>query len=299
MFRYPEQKTFEIAGVKFGGQPGQNLPVLIGTIFYENQNILSQSGKDGFDRKKAEELINKQHAASDLTKIPCATNVFCADAKTLAKRIDFVAGATKCAIFIDLPTSAVRLAALKYIDEAGLSKRTIYNSINMSINKDEIAALKNSKIDSCLVLAYNPTDSSLEGKISCLEKAGAFGKGFLEIAKDCDIKNILVDTAMMPLYHGAGISLKAVVTLKAKFGLPTGCAIHNAVAAWEWIRGREKEVRKTVDIASNILPVILGADWVLYGPIENAPKVFDTAAFAEIVLQESVADFVDVKKIEL
>lgn len=296
MFRYPEQKVFAIDGVKFGGQPGQSVPVLIGTVFYEKHNVLT---KDGFDKKKAEELINKQQEASDATRIPCATNVFLSDTKTLAKRIDFVSSSTKGPIFIDLPSSAVRLAALKYVDESGLSKRIIYNSVNMSINKDEITALKNSKIDSALILAYNPTDNSLEGKINVLEKAGAFGKGFLEIAKECELKNILVDAAMMPLYHGAGISLKAIVTLKAKFGLPTGCAIHNAVAAWEWLRKRGKENLKAVDIASNALPVILGADWVLYGPIENASKVFDLSAFAEILSQEAVEGFVDVKKIEL
>ena len=47
-----KQETCEIAGVKVGGQPGENPTVLVGTIFYEGQKIVEDPVKGFFDRRK-------------------------------------------------------------------------------------------------------------------------------------------------------------------------------------------------------------------------------------------------------
>ena len=294
MFLYPDPKTLDVCGVKFGGQPGENPPVLIGTIFYEKHKILNGTG---FDEKGAERLINKQVEMSDETKIPSVVNVFGTDAEGFRKRIDFAAKHCDLPIMIDSPDYGVRIAGLKHAADVGLCQRIIYNSINLSVNKDEIEALKSSSVDSAIVLAYNPTDSSFEGKIKFLETDGAFGKGMLDVSKDAGIKNILVDTAMTPLYHGAGIALKSIVSCKSKFGYPTGCATHNAAVSWPWLSGRV--AKKIVDVSSNVMPVMLGADFVFYGPIEYADRVFDVVAFAEIAVEEAMDGMTNVKGIEL
>ena len=294
MFLYPDPKTLDVCGVKFGGQPGENPPVLIGTIFYEKHKILNGTG---FDEKGAERLINKQVEMSDETKIPSVVNVFGTDAEGFRKRIDFAAKHCDLPIMIDSPDYGVRIAGLKHAADVGLCQRIIYNSINLSVNKDEIEALKSSSVDSAIVLAYNPTDSSFEGTIKFLETDGAFGKGMLDVSKDAGIKNILVDTAMTPLYHGAGIALKSIVSCKSKFGYPTGCATHNAAVSWPWLSGRA--AKKIVDVSSNVMPVMLGADFVFYGPIEYADRVFDVVAFAEIAVEEAMDGMTNVKGIEL
>ena len=294
MFLYPDPKTLDIGGVKFGGQPGENPPVLIGTIFYEKHKILNGNG---FDKTGACDLINKQVEMSEDTKIPSVVNVFGSDMDGFRKRIDFVAEHCKLPIMIDSPDYSVRIAALKHAADVGLCRRIIYNSINLSVNTDEIEALKNSSVDSAIVLAYNPIDSSFEGKINFLETDGAFGKGMLDVAKDAGIKNILVDTAMTPLYNGAGIALKSIVSCKSKFGYPTGCATHNAAVSWSWLSGRA--AKNVVDISSNVMPIMLGADFVLYGPIEYASKVFDVVAFAEVAVEEAMDGMTNVKGIEL
>lgn len=294
MFLFPDPKTIEINGLKIGGQPAENPPVLIGTIFYEKHKILSAGG---FDKIAAEDLINKQVAKSDETKIPSMINVFGDDPDRFRQRIDFIADHCDIPFLIDSPEYSMRIAALKHVNEAGLSKRIIYNSINLAVNMDEIAALKDSPVDSAILLAYNPTDSSLEGKLKFLEKDGAFGKGLLDIAKDARIKNILIDTAMTPLYHGAGIALKSIISCKSKFGYPTGCATHNAAVSWQWLT--ERATRKLVDVASNIMPITLGADFLFFGPIEHANKVFDLAAFSEIVLEEAMDGMTNINRIEL
>lgn len=294
MFLFPDPKTIDISGLKIGGQPGENPPVLIGTMFYELHKILTGAG---FDKDAALGLINKQLEMSDDTRIPSMINVFGDSVKTFMDRIDFVADNCKLPIMIDSPDYCMRIAALKHVDEAGLCGRIVYNSINLSVNRDEVAALKESNVDSAIVLAYNPVDSSLEGKLRFLEKEGAFGNGMLDIAKEVGIKNILVDTAMTPLYHGAGIALKGIIACKSKFGYPVGCATHNAAVSWQWLTRRP--TKKLVDVSSNIMPIMLGADFILFGPIEYADRVFDAAAFAEIAIEEAMDGMTNIKKIEL
>ncbi len=287
MFIFPEQKKIKIGTVELGGQPGELPAVMVSTMFYEGHKIVKSDG--GFDREKAEELLNLQQEKSDETKLPYITNVYGNDASSLIKRVEFVAENDENPIMIDSPSYSARVEAMKYAKDCGLIDRCVYNSLNITLNKDEKDKLAELSARNVLVLAHAINEQSVEDKISCLEKDGAMGKGLLDHAKEIGASNVLIDTATTPLQQGASLSLTSLVTLKAKYGLPVGCGIHNAVSSWEWIKKRESY--KVVDAASALLPVILGADFVLYGPIENARYVFDVAAFAEILVEENVSRF--------
>jgi tetrahydromethanopterin S-methyltransferase subunit H len=45
-----------------------------------------------------------------------------------------------------------------------------------------------------------------------------------------------------------------------------------------------------VDIGSNLVAGIMGADYYLYGPIENATMVFPAAAMVDIMCAESAKE---------
>ena len=46
MFKFDKkQEVFEVGGVKFGGQPGQYPTVLIGSMFYNRHNIVTDEDK--------------------------------------------------------------------------------------------------------------------------------------------------------------------------------------------------------------------------------------------------------------
>ena len=59
-----EQKVFKFGNITLGGKPGKNPPVLIGSIFYENHNIVSNFQKGEFDKTKATRLIITQEDMS-------------------------------------------------------------------------------------------------------------------------------------------------------------------------------------------------------------------------------------------
>ncbi|MFH1821349.1 MAG: tetrahydromethanopterin S-methyltransferase subunit H, partial [Methanobacteriota archaeon] len=155
MFKFKTpQKIFQIGKVKIGGQPGELPKVLIGTIFYEKHDIVKDPKTGAFDKEKAEELIKKQDGLSELTGNPCMLDIVCTSVESGQRYIDFVAGATDAPISVDIMEPKNKPGILKYVGEAGLADRVLYNSIWFP-KEDEINALKDSKIKAAILLGYN------------------------------------------------------------------------------------------------------------------------------------------------
>lgn len=295
MFRFKtEQKIENIAGVMVGGQPGELPTVLAGTIFYENHSIVEDHGLGLFDRREAERLINVQEACSDETGNPHMVHVFATTRQAVINYLDFVTQLTDAPVIIDSTESSVRVEALQYATEMGYADKIVYNSINMSITQPERAALADSGVTSAIILGFNPVDSSLEGRMALLENGGGvLDDGLINIAIDCGITNILIDPSITPLGSGAGVALKLTLAAKSRWGYPVGSGIHNAPSSWRWLRDKRKvdaNIFKVCDIASTAIQQVAGGDFVLYGPIENAPYTFPLAAMTDIMIAEAGSD---------
>jgi tetrahydromethanopterin S-methyltransferase subunit H len=223
--------------------------------------------------------------------------------------------------------------ACKYVTDVGLAHRAIYNSINGSITSESIEALKNSDVDAAIVLAFNPADPSVAGREKVLVEGGVAGqtKGMLAIAEECGIKRPILDTAATPLGLGSGSAYREILACKAIHGYPTGGAYHNMTVAWTWLR-RWKGTSKTPsllaagyagkdalleqmthhylggiegikqaawsapDIGCNMIASTLGADLIMYGPIENVEPMITAQAYTDIAVLEAMRPLgIDVK----
>jgi len=295
MFRFQkEQEIVNIAGVKIGGQPGELPTALAGTIFYQDHKIVDDAVAGVFNRTAAETLINIQESNSDETGNPHLVHIFGNTVESICNYIDFVVDITDAPFLIDSPEAAVRMHAIEYVTDIGLADKTIYNSINMSITEDERQALKRSDVDSSILLGFNAMNSSLDGRMALLENGGGVMEtGLVDIAGECGITNILIDPSITPMGDGAGIALRMSLTAKAKWGYPVGSGIHNAPSAWNWLNSKRKEdplIYRICDIGSTCLQQAAAGDFVLYGPIENAPYTFPLAAMGDIMIAEATAD---------
>jgi len=286
-----EQIIYNIGEVKIGGSLGETPTVLAGTIFYGGHKIVEDVKQGRFDREKATQLLTKQDEMSDLTGNPALIQIFAESAEAMTTYIDFVAGLTSAPIIIDSTEAAVRIAGLKHAEEIGLLDQSIYNSINVSASKEEISQLKEIQHECAIVLAFNPQDSTIAGRRTVLEKgAMELDKGLLDICKDVGVTKPLIDTAVTAMGAGAGSAASFTFVSKTLYGLPTGSGVHNAPASWPWLRKYKKVNREsftTADIASNLIVQMMGADFVLYGPIENAERVFPVVAMGDTFSAES------------
>ncbi|MCK4424249.1 tetrahydromethanopterin S-methyltransferase subunit H [Candidatus Bathyarchaeota archaeon] len=262
-----QQKVFEIGEVKVGGQPGENPTVLIGSIFYRGHKIVVDERAGDLRKEDAEKLIMLQEEFSEKTGNPCMLDVVGSTVEAMEKFISFTADVTKAPILIDSPSVEVKIAAVKYVSEVGLEKRAVYNSFTLVSEPREFEAIRNSGVKSAMLLAYKSAIMTSEARVKTI-------KELLPKVEEAGITKPLLDTYVIDI-PSLSMACRAMLDLKRKFGLPCGCGAHNAISTWRGLKklmGRQAVRPCTVTV--NATPAILGADFILYGPIENCKYVF-------------------------
>jgi tetrahydromethanopterin S-methyltransferase subunit H len=286
-----EQSMVNVAGVKFGGQPGEQPTVLCGTIFYQGHKVVQDEERGLFNRAAAEGLVARQAELSEETGCPAVLHLYARSIEAFERYLDFAQEVWSGPLIIDSADSTTRGEASRLVSELGYADKTIYNSISLATDGAEAQALKESEIDSAIILAYNPAKPGVDGSLEVLETGGSVREnGLIPQARELGMVNLLIDPGVVPLGSGAGSALRFSVVAKARLGLPVGSGIHNAVSAWPWLRKREAAFRRCCDAAAAAMQLLAAGDFLLYGPIENADFIFPAAAMADILVAEAVQD---------
>lgn len=285
-----EQIIHNIGGVQIGGNLGEIPTVLAGTIFYSGHKLVDDAQRGTFDKKAAEGLVNLQDEVSSATGNACMVQVVGESAQAMARYIEFIAEITDAPLIIDSTSADVRVSGLKFAEEIGILDRVVYNSLNVSAMPDELQALEELQHEAAIILAFNPQDPSIAGKRSVLEEGALnLDEGLLSLGQRLGITKPLIDTATTAMGAGAGSSVAFTFVSKTEYGLPTGSGIHNAPSSWPWLnelRKTNKDAFKACDYGSNLTIQMLGADFVLYGPIKNANTVFPLVAMTDVFIAE-------------
>jgi tetrahydromethanopterin S-methyltransferase subunit H len=268
-----EQKIFDIAGLKVGGQPGQLPTVMVGSIFYHKDKTVTDPKAGAFERDRAEEMLKAEEEVSARTGNPRMVDVCASWPDAFAKEIEFVANTISGPFTIDGTTAEVRLAGARYACQAGLSDRVVYNSITPDIREDEVAGIREAKIKSALLLALNTTNPTIAGRLAVIDK-------LLENARAAGIENMLVDTTVLDV-PDPGPAGKTAYLVKEKYGLPCGCGAHNAVDMWHRRKKLDPDAHLAASVVANVLPVIMGSSFMLYGPIQSAARMYVPVAVAD------------------
>jgi len=295
LFRFQNtQHIYEIGGVSFGGQPGTRRTAMIGSLFYPGHSIVEDRTHGKIDTFRLEELINNLESVIDETETPAALMIYAETAGAIVSYLNIISDLTELPLLVDSPSPEVKLAGAKRASEMGLLEKLVYNTLSVGTSKQEFEMLNEIGVKAAVLLAFNPHDFGVKGKIYLLENGnGLLEEGLIEIAHRYGIKKPLIDVAVMSMDQNAGSALRAIIVSKAKWGIPTGCALHNAVESWSMLmRLKEKDARiyRQVDISSAAIPIMAGADFVMYGPIEYARSVFPIAALADELIRQAISD---------
>ncbi len=326
MFRFEkEQKVWDFNGTKIGGQPGEYPTVLGASIFYNKHEVVLDDHTGKIDKPVAEALWNRCQELSDLTGIPHFIQIIAEFPQAFESYFTwFDSIDNKTAFLMDSSVPASLAHACKFVTEVGLADRAIYNSINGSIPPENIDAIAQSDVNSAIVLAFNPADPSVAGREKVLTEGGVAGQtmGMLEIAEKCGITRPILDTAATPLGLGSGGSYREILACKAIHGYPTGGAYHNMTVSWTWLKrwkgskknpsalaagyegkdallkqmshhylggmeGIKQAAWSAPDIGCNMIASTLGADLIMYGPIENVEAMMTAQAYTDIAVLEA------------
>ena len=278
-----EQKTFPVGNVLVGGQPGARPAVLIGTIFYHKHDIVVDGNKGEFNAEEAEKRVRVLEDFSQRTGNPCMLDVVGATPEAIVRHLEFTAGITSMPLLIDGTTTDVRIAGLQYAAEAGLADRVVYNSIQPEITDREFTAIQDAGVKSAILLTYYLLDFTAKGRVQAV-------RDLLPRAQAAGVTNVIVDTCVLDLAT-LGQACSAMFDIKNEFGLPVGGGVHNAVAVWKGLKTKMGEqAEKPCVAAVAAASVAMGADFILFGPIEDAPFVFPAVAMVDTALSQLVME---------
>lgn len=284
MFRISQpQKVFDLSGLRIGGQPGENPPLLIASMFHNKDKILSDR-KGNFDRAKAVELIRKQEELSASTGIPGMVAMVANTPEEAKIYIDFFLETTNMPFGIDMWVAEKRAQATEYVAKLGVQDKFLYNSIT-PWDKDirgQVNKLKDLGIKHVVVQAFDDTDQSPAGRLKSLESILSQGADSFD--------TVIVDTSVMNL-PATSFSLLANKLIKEKHGLPCGGAYSNGTHMWH----DSKSVWgldgfKAMDAVAQGMSCALWSDFNFYGPIITAPRIFPAVATAHILLSTLAYD---------
>ncbi len=279
-----KQNIYTIGKVKVGGQPGELPTFLIGSLFWLGQKIVQDANKGLFDEQQAEKIINTMQTQSDITGIKFGFDIVGTTEIAFEKYIDFVAKHTDAPLVLDAMSPKARMAASSMVKKMGLADKCIYDSVYKGVTESEIAKLKESGIEAAIVLADNQKDNSLDGKMAIVQEA-------LALAKRAGITKPLIDTAIPAFAPDMGTSVRAIPAMKEKYGHPVGLGSGNVVTTMGWVKANvAKEFRKGCVTATNSIMQTAGANYLMFGPAEQAEWVFPAVAVTVTYIASAAAD---------
>jgi tetrahydromethanopterin S-methyltransferase subunit H len=257
--------------------------VLIGTTFYHKHDVVTNADRGEINAEEAEKRIRIQEDFSARTGNPCMLDVVGATPEGMVRNLEFAAKITEMPLLIDGTTAEVRIAGLQYVAQAGLADRIVYNSIQPEITDREFTAIQDAGVTSAILLTYYLMDFTAKGRVQAVRE-------LLPRAHAAGVKQLLVDTCVLDLAT-LGQACSAMHDIKNEFGLPVGGGVHNAVAVWKGLKKKMGEQAVKPCIAAVCASsVAMGADFILYGPIEDAPYVFPAVAMIDTALSQLIME---------
>ncbi len=279
-----KQQIYAIGKVKVGGQPGELPTFLIGSMFWLGQKMVSDPNKGIFDTKQAETIINTMQTQSDVTGVPFGFDIVGTTEVAFEKYIDFVAKHSDAPLMLDAMSPSARMAAAALVKKMGLAGRCIYDSVYRGVSEAELAKLKESGIASAIVLADNPKNNSLDGKLVIVQEA-------LALAERAGVTKPLIDTTIPAFAPDVGTAVRAIAAMKEKYGYPVGLGSGNVVTTMGWVKANiAKEFRKGCVTATNSIMQTVGANYLMFGPAEQAEWVFPAVAVTDVYIASAAAD---------
>lgn len=279
-----KQNIYSVGRAKIGGQPGELPTFLIGSIFWLGQKMVQDPNKGIFDAKEAERIINLMQTQSDITGVQFGFDIVGTTETAFENYIEFVSKHSDAPLVLDAMSPKTRMRAASMVKEMGLSDRCIYDSVYKGVSDEELKKLKESGIKAAIVLANNPQDNSLEGKMAIVQEA-------LELADKAGITKPLIDTAIPAFAPDMGTAVRTIPAMREKYGHPVGLGSGNVVTTMGWVKANiAKEFRKGCLTATNSIMQTSGANYLMFGPAEQAEWVFPAVAVTDIYIASAASD---------
>ncbi len=273
------QRTVEVSGTIFGGFPGVNPVVLIGSLFYHGDKLLVNEDEGVFLREDARKVVGDALDVANRYGVGFGLDVIIATPRAAENILPFIAE-FDLPLFLDSPDPGARIKAYSLAAELGIVDRVVANGIYVNTGRDEIEAIRSSSIKNGVILVFDPANPAKsmmpEDRIVILEEK------LLKIARDARLENLFLDAVVLDPASIA-FSAETILLFKEKYGYPSGCAPSNAIGVLsKKIVGYEEYVSINTGVAVYLR--LYGADYIMYGPVKRIKYIAPGIAMIDALL---------------
>jgi len=275
-----KQVVFEVCGVRFGGLPGFNPVVAVGSLFYIGDKKLISADEGIIDKEATIKEIEAAKKIAEEYGIALAIDLIGNNVKVFENTLAFIVDTAEVPVFIDAPSPEIRIVGYKLAYEIGVNDKCIANGLFINSPEEEYKAIRDYNIEASVIMGFDPAKavSSLtpNARLKLLEEK------LLPKARSYGIDKLLLDAVVL---DPSSISLcgSAIRLFKDKLGLPSGAAPANALGV---VSKKDFGVEGVVGIlgGSAVFMRLMGADFILYGPLKRIKYVAPALSMVDSLL---------------
>ena len=275
-----DQKTVKIGDITVGGIPGDNPVLLVGSLFYHGDRLLIDERKGVVDKEKARKQLVEAKMLAEEYGVYFAVDLILPSTESVGNIMSFAAEFEDLVLFLDSPDPNARIRAYSLAREYGIISRVVANGIYTNTAESELEALRDASISTAVLLAFDPANPHQSMMPS--DRLRVLEEKLLPLAKKASIENILVDAVVLDP-ASIGISASTIKLIKDKYGFPSGCAPANALGPVSKTRFKIEEVAG-IHGGTAVFLRLMGADFIMYGPVKRIKYVAPAVAFADGLL---------------
>lgn len=269
-------------------------PILIGTIFYQNQTIIDRKNPEVFNAEKAKKRIETHLKLSEKYKVPNLVEISATTPEAMVKYLEFYIGNFEPPIVLGGNFDS-RVAGIEYLEEAGIKPdQYIYNTISSLKNKQELEIIRKYQINSVVVLilgSENMTSTQRYEYITAKNQPN--NESILSGLRNQGVEQIWIDGGVINLESLAHI-LETHQLISTGLKLPVGTAPNLFLFQYSSPRLNIK-FHTRYRRASIMFIASWYSNFIFYGAIEDAKESFSSAyqsiQFKNIVKEKNIKLF--------
>ncbi|MFX0104247.1 MAG: hypothetical protein ACFE75_01995 [Candidatus Hodarchaeota archaeon] len=287
-------KYYSYGNIKLGRGNFNLPPILIGTIFYQNETIIDQKNTEIFNVQKAKKRIQSQISLSEKYKIPNMVEISATEPNAMVKYLEFYLDNFEPP-FVLGGNFESRIAGIQYLKEQGIKPdQYIYNTISNLKNTKELEILRENKIKSIVVLILGSRNMTSTQRYAYLtEKNQPNNVNIIDGLIEIGIEKIWIDGGVIDLESLAHI-LETQQLISTSLKLPVGTAPTLFLFQYSSPRLNIK-FHTRYRRASIMFITTWFSNFIFYGAIEDAKESFASAyqsiEFRDIVKSRNIKLF--------
>ncbi len=285
---------YTYGNLKLGRGQFDSPPILIGTIFYQNETILDRKNPELFNTQKAIKRIESHQSLSEKYKIPNLIEISATTPKSMVKYLEFYLDHFNPPFILGGNLES-RIAGIEYLKENGINPHQyIYNTISNLKNKKEVEVLQKNKIKSVVILILSSENMTSTQRYKYLtEKNQPNNVNIINGLKNIGVERIWIDGGVVNLESLAHIlETQQLISKSLKF--PVGTAPNLFLFQYSSPRLNIK-FHTRYRRASIMFIVTWFSNFIFYGAIEDAQESFASAyqsiEFREILKSRNIKLF--------